>query len=193
MGSPQRNQELTMKFAKLVGLAAGIAAWVLTATSVPAAETNVAVAANFTDAAREIADAFKAKTGHEAVLSFCLLYTSNDSQVARDRSLAAQFSIASIQISRCLLYTSKACLVDRLVADQDVALVADELQIRNLDLAEEFRERIDPEPVRKFRIAHGDMPVSYTHLLTGAARFRVSTNCRCCGDLAQASGTAPLS
>jgi molybdate transport system substrate-binding protein len=35
-----------------------------------AAQTNVAVAANFTDAAKEIAAAFKAKTGHEAVLSF---------------------------------------------------------------------------------------------------------------------------
>jgi molybdate transport system substrate-binding protein len=35
-----------------------------------AAETNVAVAANFTDAAKEIATAFKQKTGHEAVLSF---------------------------------------------------------------------------------------------------------------------------
>jgi molybdate transport system substrate-binding protein len=70
MGLPGRTRELKMKFAKLVGLAAGIAAWVLTTTSVPAAETNVAVAANFTDAAREIAAAFKAKTGHEAVLSF---------------------------------------------------------------------------------------------------------------------------
>lgn len=35
-----------------------------------AAQTNVAVAANFTDAAKEIAAAFKAKTGNEAVLSF---------------------------------------------------------------------------------------------------------------------------
>lgn len=35
-----------------------------------AAETNVAVAANFTDAAKEIATAFKQKTGHQAVLSF---------------------------------------------------------------------------------------------------------------------------
>jgi molybdate transport system substrate-binding protein len=35
-----------------------------------AAETNVAVAANFTDAANEIAQAFKQKTGHEAILSF---------------------------------------------------------------------------------------------------------------------------
>ena len=59
-----------MRFARLFRLAAGIAAFVLTSTSVPAAETNVAVAANFTEAAKEIAAAFKAKTGHEAVLSF---------------------------------------------------------------------------------------------------------------------------
>lgn len=38
--------------------------------SAQAAQTNVAVAANFTDAAKEIAAAFKAKTGHDAVLSF---------------------------------------------------------------------------------------------------------------------------
>lgn len=35
-----------------------------------AGQTNVAVAANFTDAAKEIAALFKQKTGHEAVLSF---------------------------------------------------------------------------------------------------------------------------
>ncbi len=35
-----------------------------------AGQTHVAVAANFTDAAREIAAAFKQKTGHDAVLSF---------------------------------------------------------------------------------------------------------------------------
>ncbi len=35
-----------------------------------AGQTTVAVAANFTDAAKEIATAYKAKTGHEAVLSF---------------------------------------------------------------------------------------------------------------------------
>jgi molybdate transport system substrate-binding protein len=41
-------------------------------TSLPAraGETNVAVAANFTDAANEIAAVFKEKTGHEAILSF---------------------------------------------------------------------------------------------------------------------------
>jgi molybdate transport system substrate-binding protein len=42
----------------------------LGAAAAQAAETNVAVAANFTDAAQEIAQAFKAKTGHEAILSF---------------------------------------------------------------------------------------------------------------------------
>jgi hypothetical protein len=45
-------------------------------------------------------------------------------------------------------------LIDRFVANQNVTFVADQLQIRNLDLAEEFRERIDPEAVRKFGIAH---------------------------------------
>lgn len=35
-----------------------------------AGQTNVAVAANFTDASKDIAAAFKAKTGNEAVLSF---------------------------------------------------------------------------------------------------------------------------
>jgi len=59
-----------MRFAKLVQVAVGVATLVLTSTNVPAAQTNVAVAANFTEAAKEIATAFKAKTGHEAVLSF---------------------------------------------------------------------------------------------------------------------------
>lgn len=43
---------------------------VLTVRPAPAAQTNIAVAANFTDAAKEIAAAFKARTGHDAVLSF---------------------------------------------------------------------------------------------------------------------------
>ena len=59
-----------MRFAKSVRFAISVATWVLTSTSLPAAQTNVAVAANFTEAAKEIAAAFKAKTGHEAVLSF---------------------------------------------------------------------------------------------------------------------------
>ena len=50
--------------------AAAAAAVAILATSARAAETNVAVAANFTEPAKEIAALFKAKTGHDAVLSF---------------------------------------------------------------------------------------------------------------------------
>jgi molybdate transport system substrate-binding protein len=50
-------------------VAAGALAFV-TALPAHAGETNVAVAANFTDAANEIAEVFKEKTGHEAILSF---------------------------------------------------------------------------------------------------------------------------
>lgn len=39
-------------------------------TGVRAAETNVAVAANFTEPAKEIVKAFETKTGHKALLSF---------------------------------------------------------------------------------------------------------------------------
>jgi molybdate transport system substrate-binding protein len=53
----------------LIGLV-GLLAVGLCAEQSDAAQTNVAVAANFTEAAREIAAAFKQKTGHEAVLSF---------------------------------------------------------------------------------------------------------------------------
>lgn len=59
-----------MRFTKPVQLAIGAALCLLIADNVSAAQTNVAVAANFTDAAKEIAAAFKQKTGHEAVLSF---------------------------------------------------------------------------------------------------------------------------
>jgi molybdate transport system substrate-binding protein len=52
---------------QLVGLA--LAALLATSPAL-AAETQVAVAANFTEPAKEIATAFKAATGHTAVLSF---------------------------------------------------------------------------------------------------------------------------
>lgn len=59
-----------MKIACVLRLAVAIAIAALVGGNAVAAETNVAVAANFTDAAKEIAAAFKQKTGHEAVLSF---------------------------------------------------------------------------------------------------------------------------
>ena len=49
---------------------AGLALAVGASPPALAAATNVAVAANFTEAAQEIARAFKDRTGHEAVLSF---------------------------------------------------------------------------------------------------------------------------
>jgi molybdate transport system substrate-binding protein len=57
-----------MKFMRSIQLAAALV-W-LAAGPAQAAEINVAVAANFTEPAKEIAAAFKLKTGHDAVLSF---------------------------------------------------------------------------------------------------------------------------
>lgn len=48
----------------------GGAACLLASVNAFAASVNIAVAANFTDPAKEIAAKFKAKTGHDAVLSF---------------------------------------------------------------------------------------------------------------------------
>ena len=59
-----------MKPTKLLAAAIGLFAAFAIGGQAIAGQTNIAVAANFTDAAKEIAAAFKAKTGHEAVLSF---------------------------------------------------------------------------------------------------------------------------
>ena len=57
-----------MKFIRSVQLAVLLAA--LSGDQALAADINVAVAANFTEPAKEIAAVFKQKTGHEAILSF---------------------------------------------------------------------------------------------------------------------------
>jgi molybdate transport system substrate-binding protein len=59
-----------MTFKVLLRVALAVAAAVLIGGKAFAAQTNVAVAANFTDAAKEISAVFKQKTGHDAVLSF---------------------------------------------------------------------------------------------------------------------------
>jgi molybdate transport system substrate-binding protein len=59
-----------MMTARLLRLTFSVTIAFLVSGNAFAGETNVAVAANFTDAAKEIATAFKQKTGHEAVLSF---------------------------------------------------------------------------------------------------------------------------
>ena len=56
------RRALRVASAAVIGLGASGSPW--------AAETHVAVAANFTDAATELAEIFKEKTGHEAILSF---------------------------------------------------------------------------------------------------------------------------
>ena len=56
---------------KLTALATALAAFLTSlAAQAQADVTHVAVAANFTEPAKEIAAVFKQKTGHEAVLSF---------------------------------------------------------------------------------------------------------------------------
>ena len=45
-------------------------------------------------------------------------------------------------------------LIDRPIADQDIALMVDELQIRHPDLAEMPGQRIDPEALGMFGIAN---------------------------------------
>ncbi len=59
-----------MNFVHRAATVLGLLAALLATAPARAAQTNVAVAANFTAAAKEVAAAFKAKTGHEAVLSF---------------------------------------------------------------------------------------------------------------------------
>lgn len=55
---------------QLLGLALAAVSLSLSTTAAAAAETHVAVAANFTEPAKEVAAAFKASTGHTAVLNF---------------------------------------------------------------------------------------------------------------------------
>lgn len=59
-----------MRLRTSLAAAFGLLAAILAGGPASAGQTKIAVAANFTDAANEIATAFKAKTGHEAVLSF---------------------------------------------------------------------------------------------------------------------------
>src|SRR5262252_3019880 len=54
---------------KLTAAAALVGA-IVTAAAAQAADIKVAVAANFTEPAKEIAQLFESKTGHKAILSF---------------------------------------------------------------------------------------------------------------------------
>jgi len=51
----------------------------------------------------------------------------------------------------------EAGLIDGSIADQNIAVVIDELKIRHFDQTEVLRQRIDPESIRMLGIANGDM------------------------------------
>ena len=61
---------VAMKFRTVLAVVIGFVAACCFQQRADAGQTNIAVAANFTEAAKEIATAFKAKTGHDAALSF---------------------------------------------------------------------------------------------------------------------------
>ncbi|MFO1150047.1 MAG: molybdate ABC transporter substrate-binding protein [Alsobacter sp.] len=77
-----------MILSRLLRPAALLAAVFLALPAARADTVNVAVAANFTEPAKEIAAAFKAATGHEAVLSF-----GNSAQLLAQISQAAPFQV----------------------------------------------------------------------------------------------------
>jgi molybdate transport system substrate-binding protein len=120
---------ITRRF-KLVGLALFGAALALGAAPALAADTQVAVAANFTEPAKEIAAAFKAKTGHTAILSFGAsgqfytqiahgapyeVFLSADAerpQKAEQDGLAVAGTRRTYAVGRLVLYSKTPGLVD---------------------------------------------------------------------------------
>jgi molybdate transport system substrate-binding protein len=120
---------ITRRF-KLIGLALFGAALTLGAAPALAADTQVAVAANFTEPAKEIAAAFKAKTGHTATLSFGAsgqfytqmahgapyeVFLSADAErpkKAEDEGLAVKGTRYTYAFGRLVLYSRTPGLVD---------------------------------------------------------------------------------
>lgn len=112
---------------RVTGAAAAIVALLTVAAS--ADQTNVAVAANFTEAANEIGAAFKAETGHEAVFSFGAtgqLYTQITQDApfevflsadnvrtvkAVDEGFAVKGSDFTYAVGRIVLWSADAALV----------------------------------------------------------------------------------
>lgn len=120
---------ITRRF-KLIGLTLFGAAVTLAAAPALAADAQVAVAANFTEPAKEIAAAFKAKTGHTATLSFGAsgqfytqmahgapyeVFLSADAErpkKAEDEGLAVKGTRYTYAFGRLVLYSKTPGLVD---------------------------------------------------------------------------------
>jgi molybdate transport system substrate-binding protein len=112
-----------------VAAVATVAAAIMAAGAAHAADTNVAVAANFTDPAKEIARLFEAGTGHKAILSFGAtgqlhaqitqaapfqVFLSADRTTPRklvDDGLAAGDSLFTYAIGKLVLFSASAGLV----------------------------------------------------------------------------------
>jgi molybdate transport system substrate-binding protein len=112
-----------------VAAVATVAAAIMAAGAAHAADTNVAVAANFTEPAKEIARLFEAGTGHKAILSFGAtgqfhaqitqaapfqVFLSADRTTPRklvDDGLAAGDSLFTYAIGKLVLFSASADLV----------------------------------------------------------------------------------
>jgi molybdate transport system substrate-binding protein len=125
---------MTTRRLHLIGLALLGATLALGAAPALAADTSVAVAANFTEPAKEIAAAFKAKTGNTATLSFGSsgqfytqishgapfeVFLSADAerpQKAEAEGFAAPKARFTYAVGRLVLYSKTAGLVDNAAA-----------------------------------------------------------------------------
>jgi molybdate transport system substrate-binding protein len=112
----------------LVAILAGTVA-AFASGAAPAADTNVAVAANFTEPAKEIARLFESRTGHKAILSFGAtgqfyvqisqaapfqVFLSADQSTAKklvDDGLAVADSLFTYAVGKIVLFSTDAGLV----------------------------------------------------------------------------------
>jgi molybdate transport system substrate-binding protein len=102
---------------------------IATSCAAQAADTNVAIAANFTEPAKEIAQLFESKTGHKAILSFGAtgqfytqitqaapfqVFLSADQSTPKklvDDGLAVQDSVFTYAVGKIVLFSRNAELV----------------------------------------------------------------------------------
>jgi molybdate transport system substrate-binding protein len=112
----------------LVAIVVGAMA-ALASGAAPAADTNIAVAANFTEPAREIARLFESRTGHKAILSFGAtgqfyvqitqaapfqVFLSADRSTAKklvDDGLAVADSVFTYAVGRIVVFSKDSDLV----------------------------------------------------------------------------------
>jgi molybdate transport system substrate-binding protein len=119
----------TLKFARLAMASVFSAIVVAIHTAANAADTNVAVAANFTEPAKEIAQLFQSKTGDRAILSFGAtgqfytqitqaapfqVFLSADQSTPKklvDEGLGVAESLFTYAVGKLVLFSTNATLV----------------------------------------------------------------------------------